>query len=341
MRTVLGVDGGNTKTDYMLFDECGTFIRRIRQGTVSHEALPGGFRESGRLIGAHTRILLDEVGLEIGDISACAFGLAGLDTRSQHESMESVLNEMGFREYVAVNDGFLGLKAASAEGFGVCSICGTGTVAVGVDPLGGRLQVGGVGFICGDEGGAWHLARSVIRGVYDSLYRCGRRTEMEKSICELFDVEAPSYYIDRVIPRFHKQDITDQHVNQILFRAAENGDEVAISILEHSGVQMARSAAGCANHLAFGDKIEVVTAGAMWLKPPAEIMRNAFEREFMKHVKQDAQFIQLSLPPVCGAILWALELLHGRFPEAEIRAKVFSQIESLIKCSYSVLPPMI
>ena len=39
----LGVDGGNTKTDFALMRADGTLIDWIRVGTCSHETLPGGY----------------------------------------------------------------------------------------------------------------------------------------------------------------------------------------------------------------------------------------------------------------------------------------------------------
>ena len=37
---IIGVDGGNTKTDYFLFDIAGNFFDFYRGGTGSHEGLP-------------------------------------------------------------------------------------------------------------------------------------------------------------------------------------------------------------------------------------------------------------------------------------------------------------
>ena len=39
----LGVDGGNTKTDFALMHADGTLVDWIRVGTCSHEALSGGY----------------------------------------------------------------------------------------------------------------------------------------------------------------------------------------------------------------------------------------------------------------------------------------------------------
>ena len=43
---IIGVDGGNTKTDYFLFDSEGNFIDFHRAGTCSHEGLKDSFEGS-------------------------------------------------------------------------------------------------------------------------------------------------------------------------------------------------------------------------------------------------------------------------------------------------------
>ena len=74
-------------------------------------------------------------------------------------------------EFQLENDGILGVKAASPNGKGICSINGTGTVTVGVDDRGQFLQVGGVGYISGDEAGGSFIVRRTYQAVYDSFYR--------------------------------------------------------------------------------------------------------------------------------------------------------------------------
>ena len=45
---ILGVDGGNTKTHYFLYDGEGNFVDCIKAGTCSHEALPDSYVGTGR-----------------------------------------------------------------------------------------------------------------------------------------------------------------------------------------------------------------------------------------------------------------------------------------------------
>ena len=50
MEYILGVDGGNTKTDYYLFDIEGNFIDMYRGGTCSHEGLKDSFDGTYRVM---------------------------------------------------------------------------------------------------------------------------------------------------------------------------------------------------------------------------------------------------------------------------------------------------
>ena len=58
MKYVLGVDGGNTKTDYILFDEFGNFVDGHRSGTCSHEALKDSFSGTYRVMKEEVEKLL-------------------------------------------------------------------------------------------------------------------------------------------------------------------------------------------------------------------------------------------------------------------------------------------
>ena len=63
MRYVLGVDGGNTKTDYLLYDVEGNFVDGIRSGTCSHEGLKDGFEGAYRVMNEKITELLGHMSL--------------------------------------------------------------------------------------------------------------------------------------------------------------------------------------------------------------------------------------------------------------------------------------
>ena len=86
---IIGVDGGNTKTDYLLFDLEGNFVDGVRCGTCSHESPKiGSF--NGAYIEMNNQItnLLKRNNLTIEDVESGAFGLAGVDAPFQKKALE-------------------------------------------------------------------------------------------------------------------------------------------------------------------------------------------------------------------------------------------------------------
>ena len=67
---VLGVDGGNTKTQYFLYDGDGNFVDGIEAGTCSHEALSDSFAGTRLLLGTRRHFLFPRNGSEQGTLPA-------------------------------------------------------------------------------------------------------------------------------------------------------------------------------------------------------------------------------------------------------------------------------
>ena len=70
MDYILGVDGGNSKTDYFLFDVEGNFIGMHRDGTCSHEALSDSFEGTRRVMRDALDYFLKRRKVRIEDIKA-------------------------------------------------------------------------------------------------------------------------------------------------------------------------------------------------------------------------------------------------------------------------------
>lgn len=325
---VMGVDGGNTKTDYFLFDTDGHLIDHCRCGTCSHEQFSNGYEGSYQAMKEAIEPMLLKHGLQASDLVGAAFGLAGVDILKQRLGLEEVTRRLGFKHFVVDNDSFLGIKAALTSGYGVCSINGTGTVAGGIAPNGDRLQVGGIGDVSGDEAGGAFIARKVLRAVYDELYRCGTETMMTPKVMKELNLTDKVLYIE-AISDLYKTRFSHTPFVKMAFDCAEAGDEVAISLLDNVALQLAKSAAGCVNNLEFHDEVEVVLAGSVWVKPTFSILRQRFVTYMNQLANQSVEVVLLSLPPATGAVLWALELAHHKPVDGLIRQRVIEQIQAL------------
>lgn len=328
---VIGVDGGNSKTDYFLFDREGGFVNHINAGTCSHERFADGYAGAYREMDARIRELLELSGVTMQEVEAAAFGLAGCDLPSQKEELERIVERIGLRRYAVDNDSFLGIKAGTSRGYGICSVNGSGAVTGGISPSGKRLQVGGIGSeLAGDEGGGYYLGRKVARAVYDGIYRMGPRTAMTEPVMALLGVPSRERFMEYAAEGAYKRTLPNTELMRVLFAAADAGDEAAVALLAHSARQMALSTAGCIANLDFGssDEIEIVLSGSVWIKAESPLMMQRYMRYVGELIDRRCRFIPLAVPPATGAVLWALELAHGAPVDADMRSKVLHGVQA-------------
>lgn len=327
---VIGIDGGNSKTDYYLFDLSGGLKDHIHSGTCSHEQFEDGYASAFRVMNEQIALLLERNGLSISDVAAGAFGLAGADIPSQKANLNEVARRIGFTRYALDNDSFLGIKAGSERGYGICSINGSGVCTGGISPSGARLQIGGVGSdLSGDEGGGFYLGRRVIRAIYDSFYRLGPETVMTASVMGLLDASGKETFMETALEAMWARKLPYTELVTLLLDSAEAGDAVAMGIVDHSARQLAYSTVGCISHLDFADDepVDVVMAGSVWVKAASPVMRDRYKQIVSELTGRQCRFLLLQEPPAAGAVLWALELAHGGGSlDAELRRKVIGAL---------------
>lgn len=326
---VLGVDGGNSKTDYLLYDTQGFRVAHLRAGTCSHEAL--GYDGAREEMALQVGRLLDGKGLAPADIAASAFGLAGIDQPEQGKALAQIIHALGFSRSVAANDSFLGIKAGSESGVGVCSVNGTGTVAGGIDHHGHQVQVGGFGAaLTGDEAGGTYIASRAIRTVYDELFRFGDATALTPRMLALFGCADPADLHTAISTQFqYGAAVTSLQVIGLLFEASDAGDPVARALVEQVADGLARTAAGCAVRLDFGSVVPVILIGSVWAKGRHAPMLDHFKTQFARYAQKPCDTVVLDVPPAVGSILWALELASGEVPAGPLRRRVFEQAKDL------------
>ena len=329
---VLGVDGGNSKTDYYLFSSAGTMIDGLRAGTCSHEQFPDGFEAAGRELSLSIHTLLSRNHLTIENISAAAFGLAGADHPDQKASLERVILGLGFTRFVVDNDGFLGVKAGCAKGYGLCCINGSGTVTVGIGADGKRLQVGGVGSeLSGDEAGGFYLSRRIVRAVYDSFYRMGQKTALAEPLFALLAVSESSALLQTVCALIAQRTFPTTDIMRLLFASARDGDAVAQQILRDCAQSTALSVLGCLSQLYFPHDADIVLAGSVWVKTQGSLLHTHFDALVTAASPIPCHIHTLNEPPATGAVLWALELLHHQSLSSEDASHVFAQVNQFLR----------
>lgn len=327
MQYILGVDGGNTKTDYYLFDINGNFIDMYRGGTCSHEGLKDSFDGTYRVMKQVFDEFLGKHNLKPEDIVASCFGLAGDDHPFQHQILCQKVEQLGFKNYKIVNDSALGIKVGTTKGYGVCSINGTGTSVSGIGKDGKIVQVGGIGEITGDEAGGRFISRKVVRKTFDDIMRFGKKTSLTKITLDLIGNTSEEHLMEDIAYKYLTGKVDYNVLTIACFEEASKGDEVAIEILTNVADNLARSAASAVVRLDLGEHPEVVLAGSVYVKGSCPILVNEVKKRIDLYSNKQCHTNVLTVPPATGAIIWAYELATGEYPSFEKRMEFVKTVE--------------
>jgi N-acetylglucosamine kinase-like BadF-type ATPase len=307
---ILGMDGGSSKTHCALFDLDGNRISFADWGPTNHECLKGGFKELKTELERLFTVVLNNTGVQLQEVKKAVFGMSGVDTGKQHSVLSEILGELGIRDFVLCNDAFLGVKAGSRTGAGICAINGSGCTVTGIDPDGRMQQIGGQGSLTGDKGGGAFLGMYVVSSVYDSLWKGGKPTAMTQILFELLGIKSKQEYMEALTEAIGSGALNIGGLSKILFTAANQADVLALQILEDMGREYARSIHSAIHTLNFScsPSIDVILAGSVFVKGENPAAINKIKDELKASDPElNLNITTLRQPPVAGAVIWALE----------------------------------
>jgi N-acetylglucosamine kinase-like BadF-type ATPase len=305
-RLVLGVDGGNSKTDALLLDTSGSVVASVRGPTVSHQAV--GMAEGMARLGALVAELRSSAGVDRGGVPARAvLALAGADYPSDERRLRAAVAPLGLADSVdIVNDTWAGLRAGTDRGWGIVLICGSGTNAAGLAPDGRRWRFLAVGEIAGDGGGGGAIGMDGLRAAVRAWDGRGPATVLRTAIPEAAGLRRADALV-----RALYEGRTSLHVRSlapVVFEAAMDGDVVARGIIDHQADELATMAGAIARRLRLTrSDPDVVLAGAVFDTDDAAF----FERleSGVGRVIPRARLVRCSRSPAHGAALLALDAL--------------------------------
>jgi N-acetylglucosamine kinase-like BadF-type ATPase len=151
VRTYLGIDGGGTKTDFLLIDETGRALATYRGGSAYY--LETGFEALQAMMVAGIRATLQQAGLAPSQLEFTFVGLPAYgENRAHLHRLDSVVADVlpGDR-YRCDNDMVCGWAGALAGRDGINIVAGTGSIAYGEFET-RRARAGGWGGLFSEDG---------------------------------------------------------------------------------------------------------------------------------------------------------------------------------------------
>jgi glucosamine kinase len=150
----LGIDAGATATQWALIHEDGL----VASGSTA--AMDGHiYRPSSK---ERMEQVLNEISTEVRNykLTSAYMGITGVTSDGSIETLaESILGV----SIKVVSDIELAYRANFSEGEGILLYAGTGSVAFAIDNLSNPHQIGGWGYLLGDEGAGYWIGREAIR----------------------------------------------------------------------------------------------------------------------------------------------------------------------------------
>ena len=232
----LGIDGGQSSTTTLIGDDTGQVLGAGQAGPCNHV----GAAEGGDKL---RRAVTDSVGqacraanldpLDVQFEAACV-GMSGGPADKQ-----TILSEiLRIRNLVVTHDALIALSGATGGEPGIVAIAGTGSIAFGRNALGKTARAGGWGYIFGDEGGGFDIARQALRAALRSEEGWGPSTALTVALLG----ETGATDANDLLHRFYTRDWPRSRVAQLgklVDRVALEGDPVAREILNSAAQHLA------------------------------------------------------------------------------------------------------
>jgi N-acetylglucosamine kinase-like BadF-type ATPase len=236
MALYVGVDGGQSSTKALIADETGRVLGTGTGGPCNHVGASEGREKLERAVSESVALACEQAGLNFRSVQfqAACFGMSGGPADKQ-EILSQVLPA---KKLVVTDDAVIALSGATGGEPGVVTIAGTGSIAFGRNAEGSTARAGGWGYLFGDEGGGFDIARQALRAVLRYEEGWGPSTALGRTLLEVTgDVNA-----NDLMHRFYTQEWPRPRVASVanlVDRAAVEGDAVARDILSNAAQQLA------------------------------------------------------------------------------------------------------
>lgn len=243
MRVFLGIDGGQSSTTALIGDEAGRVLGEGRAGPCNHVEEPGRRAKFVAAIGESVQEAIRQAGVAPGFAAVCA-GFSGGAADKDSLTRELIRAE----RYLVTDDAHIALAGATGGSPGIIVIAGTGSIAYGRNAAGKTARAGGWGYVVGDEGGAFDLARQALRAILRHEEGWGPPTALRSLLLS----ETGAVTANDLLHRFYTADYPRERAAQLaplIDRAAAGGDPVATGILDGAAQALATIAAAVKRQL--------------------------------------------------------------------------------------------
>jgi N-acetylglucosamine kinase-like BadF-type ATPase len=299
-RLYLGVDGGQSSTTALIADEYGQVLGVGHGGPCNHVSGDEARKKFRTVIGdcLEQAARGAEINLSSSRFAAACLGFSGGAEDKAEYSRELIQSD----RFKVTHDAEIALTGAMEGEPGIIVIAGTGSIAFGRNAAGRTARAGGWGYVFGDEGSAFDIARRALRAALQMEEGWGEPTVLRERLLEMTSAGNANEILHRSYAGMSRQEMAAWA--PLVTQAAEEGDDAARRILTEAAAALSWYVEGVHRNLfATGERVSVAHIGGVFQSAP---LRLAFTRQVETKIGGRATFPRLS--PAAGALLEALRM---------------------------------
>lgn len=228
-KVMIGIDGGGSKTEFVLFTEDGTILDRIVLGACNPNAV--GLNESAALLKQGIDTLIGEH----GNVYGIYVGSSGFLTGDNGKKIKGILSKAYPQIKIRCETDILNVIAAGTDAENcVAVICGTGSIVYAKE--GERLtKLSGWGFLLSISGSGYDIGRDALRAALGDTEGFTEKT----LITGLVETKlgAPASQCVQEVYKHDQSYIAS--FTPLVFDAYEKGDAVARRIITENAKNLA------------------------------------------------------------------------------------------------------
>lgn len=300
MKYYLSVDGGGTKTAFLLTDRNGAFKAKYITSGCTYSVM--GKEKIFNLLKEGIKELLHKAEINQEQVM---YAVWGIPCYGEYEIFDYYIKEkisllLSCPNYFC-NDVEIGMAGSLCLNPGIHIVAGTGAIVMGKDFTGRTARANGWHEEFSDEGSAGWLGRETLslfmkqadfRETKGPLYELVRQKfELQK------DIDIVSYYQKHI--RNAREKLAA--IQMILLQAAKEGDESAVLLYQRAAKELADTVIGVCRQLDFSDeKIMVSYSGGVFKS--GEFLITPLKKYLQN---QNQTLLEPKFSPLSGGILLA------------------------------------
>lgn len=250
----LGIDGGGstlrvTVVDHRLVALCELTESSANPNLIGHDA-------ARELIQRSIAETLRQAGLQPADISAAGIGIAGASSSHSREwLLQTLAPALPATLLAPSSDLEIALVGALARRCGILLLAGTGSAVYGISPAGERLQIGGWGYLLGDEGSSYWIGRRLLQHLI-TIYDSGApvaNDPLSRHCLDSLGLKQPRELIAWLYRSDEAPAARIASLARVAISAADDGNHTAMVILEQAATLLIEQVAVLQRRLDYAD----------------------------------------------------------------------------------------